>query len=60
MQALRYLHSLDIANIAHISGGLNTFAGERQQGYEQALRELDLDLREEYITSAIFLHRERI
>ena len=32
----------------------------RQQGYEQALRELDLDLREEYITSAIFLHRERI
>ena len=36
MQALRYLHSLGHRGIAHISGGLNTFAGERrQQGYEQ-------------------------
>lgn len=59
LQALRYLHSLGHRSIAHISGGLNTFAGEqRQQGYEQALRELGLTFRKEYITSSDFFSME--
>ncbi|ETT61097.1 LacI family transcriptional regulator [Paenibacillus sp. FSL H8-457] len=59
MLAIRYLHSLGHRSIAHISGGLNTFAGEqRQHGYETALRELDLNLREEYITGSDFYSTE--
>lgn len=47
--AVRYLHSLGHRRIAHISGGYSFAGVKRRQGYEQALAELGLPLREELI-----------
>lgn len=59
MQAVEYLHSLGHRSIAHISGGVDTFAGEkRQQGYEAALSKLGLRRREDYIADSGFFSIE--
>ncbi|AJS58905.1 LacI family DNA-binding transcriptional regulator [Paenibacillus sp. IHBB 10380] len=48
--AVKYLHSLGHRRIAHISGGMNTFAGSnRVQGYELAMTSLNLEKKECYI-----------
>ncbi|HEY2491777.1 MAG TPA: LacI family DNA-binding transcriptional regulator [Paenibacillus sp.] len=48
--AVKYLHSLGHRRIAHISGGLDTFAGSnRVQGYELAMTSLNLEKKESYI-----------
>ncbi|MNP02584.1 HTH-type transcriptional repressor PurR [compost metagenome] len=49
-QAVEYLHSLGHRRIAHISGGMNTFAGtKRAQGYELAMAKLKLEQRDSYV-----------
>ncbi|RUT30586.1 LacI family transcriptional regulator [Paenibacillus zeisoli] len=48
--AVEYLYSLGHHRIAHISGGLATFAGEkRHQGYQMALNKLGIAVKPEYI-----------
>jgi DNA-binding LacI/PurR family transcriptional regulator len=48
--AVEYLHSLGHRRIAHISGGLNTFAGsKRELGYELAMAKMGLEKRDSYI-----------
>ncbi|AOZ92533.1 LacI family DNA-binding transcriptional regulator [Paenibacillus crassostreae] len=48
--AVEYLYSLGHRRIAHISGGMNTFAGaKREQGYELAMSKLNLEKRDAYV-----------
>ncbi|NJJ42424.1 LacI family DNA-binding transcriptional regulator [Paenibacillus apii] len=48
--AVQYLYELGHRQIAHISGGTDTFAGQqRQLGYTMAMNRLKLGRREEYI-----------
>lgn len=50
IMAVNYLHDLGHRKIAHISGGLSTFAGERRlKGYEMALNELGIPVNPDYI-----------
>jgi DNA-binding LacI/PurR family transcriptional regulator len=59
VQAVEYLASLGHRRIAHISGGLNTFPGSRrQEGYEAAMLQLGLELRESYIVTGAFYSME--
>lgn len=53
--AVEYLYSLGHRRIAHISGGLSTFAGEkRHQGYQMALNKLGIAVRPEYVAEGPF------
>ncbi|WP_438347946.1 LacI family DNA-binding transcriptional regulator [Paenibacillus sp. FA6] len=53
--AVEYLHSLGHRRIAHISGGMNTFAGSnRVQGYEMAMASLALERQESYIVHSTY------
>ena len=53
--AVEYLHSLGHRKIAHISGGMNTFAGSnRVQGYEMAMTSLGLERQESYIVHSAY------
>ncbi|USB34004.1 LacI family DNA-binding transcriptional regulator [Paenibacillus sp. YPG26] len=50
VMAVEYLYSLGHRRIAHISGGLDTFAGEkRHEGYKMALNKLGIPLNPEYV-----------
>ncbi|WP_068615086.1 LacI family DNA-binding transcriptional regulator [Paenibacillus tuaregi] len=52
--AVEYLYSLGHRRIAHISGGMSTFAGARRNlGYKQALAKLGLTLDPAYIVEGI-------
>ncbi|RSK25701.1 LacI family transcriptional regulator [Bacillus sp. HMF5848] len=58
-QAVEYLHSLGHRRIAHIAGHHSTFAGEqRLLGYEKAMNDLNLPLREDYVVDGRFFSRE--
>lgn len=53
--AVEYLYSLGHRKIAHISGGMNTFAGSnRVRGYELAMASLDLERQESYIIDSAY------
>ncbi|MEC0089459.1 LacI family DNA-binding transcriptional regulator [Paenibacillus macquariensis] len=53
--AVEYLYSLGHRKIAHISGGINTFAGsKRVQGYELAMTRLNLETKESYIVDSAY------
>jgi len=53
--AVEYLYSLGHRKIAHISGGINTFAGsKRVQGYELAMTRLNLETKESYIVDSTY------
>lgn len=52
MLAVRHLYSMGHRRIAHISGGWSFAGVKRRQGYEQALQELGLPLREEDVADS--------
>ncbi|NUU60237.1 LacI family DNA-binding transcriptional regulator [Paenibacillus agri] len=59
VQAVEYLAGLGHRRIAHISGGVNTTPGiRRQQGYEAAMLEQKLDLRDSYIVTGAYYSME--
>lgn len=53
--AVQYLHSLGHRQIAHISGGMNTFASSnRVKGYELAMASLNLKVQDSYIVDSSY------
>ncbi|MHA0858071.1 LacI family DNA-binding transcriptional regulator [Paenibacillus sp. CMAA1364] len=53
--AVEYLHSLGHRRIAHISGGMNTFAGSsRAYGFEMAMKHLGMKIQESYIVHSSY------
>ena len=58
-RAVEYLHSLGHRRIAHITGGMNTFAGaKRETGYTAALKRLKLQPQEAYIVAGAYFSIE--
>ncbi|MFF2019154.1 LacI family DNA-binding transcriptional regulator [Paenibacillus sp. NPDC058177] len=59
VQAVEYLAGLGHRRIAHISGGVNTTPGSRrQEGYEAAMLQQKLDLRDSYIVTGAYYSME--
>jgi DNA-binding LacI/PurR family transcriptional regulator len=57
--AVEYLESLGHTRIAHISGGLNTYPGMiRQVGFEKAMKQRGLELRDSYILTGAYYSLE--
>lgn len=57
--AVEYLHSLGHRKIAHIAGHSSTFAGEQRQiGFIQALKALNMPVANEYIVDGKFFSRD--
>ncbi|MFC3749299.1 LacI family DNA-binding transcriptional regulator [Paenibacillus sp. GCM10012306] len=59
VQAVEYLIGLGHSRIAHISGGVNTTPGSRrQEGYEAAMLQQKLELRDSYIVTGAYYSLE--
>ncbi|OBZ10558.1 LacI family transcriptional regulator [Bacillus sp. FJAT-27264] len=59
VQAVEYLARLGHRRIAHISGGVNTTPGSRrQEGYEAAMLQQKLELRDSYIVTGAYYSME--
>ncbi|MFF2909404.1 LacI family DNA-binding transcriptional regulator [Paenibacillus sp. NPDC057934] len=59
VQAVEYLARLGHRRIAHISGGVNTTPGSRrQEGYEAAMLQQNLELRDSYIVTGAYYSME--
>ncbi|MEI5907482.1 LacI family DNA-binding transcriptional regulator [Bacillus spongiae] len=57
--AVEYLHSLGHKRIAHIAGHETTFAGQqRLEGYRANMKELSLEVPEDYIVSGEYFSQE--
>lgn len=57
--AVEYLYSLGHRQIAHISGGMNTFPGKiREEGYKSAMKQQRLEVPDAYIVNGAFYSRD--